>query len=194
LSEGRFGFETLRIRSALIWALSVFASLETLLAIVAALTPVTVIPGPSGPPGQAIPGGLHSNPVFGYSVPLSVVGWVAIGLIVFQGKASGSRRSQVRGLFSKRGFGSDIYDLMMGMRGAGSRVSLLQNMESPKHRLELSELTGIDWKEVDRQLGVLEKYGFVKVYAQSGNMKLYQSTENGKLLLNLLGELSPKSL
>ena len=57
------------------------------------------------------------------------------------------------------GFGSDVFDLMIGMRGAGSRVSLLQNMESPKHRLELSELTGIDWKEVDRQLSVLRSTG-----------------------------------
>lgn len=84
------------------------------------------------------------------------------------------------------GFGSDVFDLMMGMRGAGSRISLMQSMESPKHRLELSELTGIDWKEVDRQLFVLEKYGFVKVYAQSGTVKLYQVTEQGKLLLNLV--------
>jgi hypothetical protein len=184
----------LRVRFAFLWALSVFASLETILAIIAALgVPSIVVPG-TGVPGGV--GGVHlqSDPIFGYSVPLSFVGWAAVGLVVFQGKVGGVRRSQVRGLFSKRGFGADTYDLMMGMRGAGSRVSLLQNMESPKHRLELSELTGIDWKEVDRQISVLEKYGLVKVYAQSGSVKLYQSTEQGKLLLNLVGELSGKRL
>jgi hypothetical protein len=180
----------LRVRLALLFALSVFASLETLLAIIAALTvPTIVVPGPG------VPGGVHlqSDPIFGYAAPLSVVGWAAVGLVVFQGRVSGYQRSRVRGIFSKRGFGTDVFDLMMGMRGSVSRVSLLQNMESPRHRLELSELTGIDWKEVDRQLSVLEKYGFVKVYAQSGNVKLYRSTEQGKLLLKLVGELSGKA-
>ena len=63
-------------------------------------------------------------------------------------------------------------------------------MESPKHRHELSELTGIDWKEVDRQLSVMEKYGLVKVQVQSGTVKLYQVTEQGRLLLKLVEELS----
>ena len=67
---------------------------------------------------------------------------------------------------------------------------LLENMESPKHRHELSELTGIDWKEVDRQLSVMEKYGLVKVQVQSGTVKLYQVTEQGRLLLKLVEELS----
>lgn len=88
------------------------------------------------------------------------------------------------------GFGGDVYDLMMGMRGGPSRLTLLQNMETPRHRLELSEITGIDWKEVDRQLSVLEKYGLVKVHAQSGTVKLYQVTEQGKVLLNLISELN----
>ena len=104
------------------------------------------------------------------------------------------RHSRVKSIFATRGFGSDVYDLMIGMRGSGSRVSLLQNMESPRHRLELSERTGIDWKEVDRQLSVLERYGLVKVYAQSGTVKLYQVTEHGKLLLKLVGELDSQHM
>jgi DNA-binding PadR family transcriptional regulator len=39
----------------------------------------------------------------------------------------------------------------------------------------------------------MEKYGFVKVYAQSGTVKLYNITENGKLLLNLVRELNSPS-
>jgi DNA-binding transcriptional ArsR family regulator len=113
-----------------------------------------------------------------------------VGLVVFQGRLS--KGSRIKSLFARMGFGGDVYDLMVGMRGAGSRVSLLQSMETPRHRLELSEITGIDWKEVDRQLSVLEKYGLVKVYAQSGTVKLYQVTEQGKLLLNLVGEMSGK--
>lgn len=176
----------MRARVVVLCSLLVFASFWTLLAIVGTLT------SPTTPLGQALGLNTTVNPIFGYSVPLSAVGWIAVGLVVFQGRVSGNRRSRVKSAFAKMGFGSDVYDLMIGMRGAGSRVSLLQNMESPKHRLELSELTGIDWKEVDRQLSVLEKYGLVKVYAQSGTIQLYQVTEQGKLLLNLVGELGNK--
>ena len=65
-------------------------------------------------------------------------------------------------------------------------------MATPKNRLELSELTGIDWREVDREISILEKYGLVKIYAQTGTVKMYQVTEQGKLLMNLVGELNGK--
>jgi predicted transcriptional regulator len=82
---------------------------------------------------------------------------------------------------------------MVTMRGGGSRITLLENMETPRNRLELSELTGIDWREVDREISILEKYGLVKIYAQTGTVKMYQVTEQGKLLMNLVGELSKGS-
>lgn len=76
------------------------------------------------------------------------------------------------------------------MRGSGSRLILLQNMEEPKHRLQLAEDTRLDWKEVDRQLRILENYGLAKVSAQSGVVKLYQITEQGRILLKLVNDLS----
>ena len=171
----------------LLLSLLVFASFWTLISIIAAV----------GGGSNIQVGGLHfptssTNPLFAYSIPLAGTGWVAIGLVLFQGRIGG-RRSHVKSMFEKLGFESEVYDLMIGMRGSGSRLSLLQNMESPRHRLELSELTGIDWKEVDRQISILEKYGLVKVYAQSGTVILYQATEHGKLLLNMVAELDSKS-
>jgi predicted transcriptional regulator len=180
--------EKMNARTTVLLSLLAFASFWTLLAAVASFQPHSVVPVSSSGGQRAV----HANPLFGYAVPLSATGWGAVGLVALQGQlAGGLRRSRIKGLFGRRGFGPDVYDLMFGMRGSGSRLSLLQNMvESPRHRLELSELTGIDWKEVDRQISVMEKYGFVKVYAQSGNMKFYQVTENGKLLLKLIGELN----
>jgi DNA-binding transcriptional ArsR family regulator len=175
-------------RKLILFLLAAFASLETLVAVVGALA--TPSWGPALTALTTTRGG-PTNPFVFYAPPLSIAGWIAVGLIVFQGRAS--RHSQIKSLFARRGFGGDVYDLMIGMRGGGSRVSLLQNMDSPKHRLELSELTGIDWKEVDRQLAVLEKYGLVKVYAQSGTVKLYQVTEQGKLLLGLIEELGSRA-
>ena len=82
---------------------------------------------------------------------------------------------------------------MVKMRGSTSRLALLRGLETPRHRNELSEITGIDWKEVDRQLGVFEKYGLAKVYVSSGTIKMYQLTEHGRLLLQLMDELKLKS-
>jgi DNA-binding HxlR family transcriptional regulator len=110
-----------------------------------------------------------------------------VGLSVVGGQHS--RRSQVKSLFAKRGFGGEVFDLMIGMRGGGSRLALLRGMQEPRHRQELSEITGIDWKEVDRQITVLERYGLVKMYAQSGTVQMYQITEQGRLLLNLIADL-----
>ncbi len=165
-----------------------FASVQTILAIVGAFAPST-----SSLASTMGVFGLHTqaNPVFGYSFPLAAAGWVAVGAVLFQGRmAGGFRRSRVRSLFASRGFGPDVFDLMITMRGGGSRITLLKNMETPKNRLELSELTGIDWREVDREVSILEKYGLVKVYAQSGTVKMYQVTDQGKLLMNLVEELS----
>ncbi|HEV2139321.1 MAG TPA: hypothetical protein VGR53_10825 [Nitrososphaerales archaeon] len=94
--------------------------------------------------------------------------------------------------FLQNGLSSDVYELVMDMRGGNSRLALLQHMETPRHRMELSGLTGIDWKEVDRELGVLEKFGLVRLQAQSGSVKLYQNTEQGKILARLIAELSPR--
>jgi hypothetical protein len=177
----------LNVRTVLLLSLLAFAIFWTPVAVIASLQPHTAVV----PPGTSGPVHANPNPIFVYSLPLSAGGWAAVGLVALQGQVVGLRRSKVKSLFENRGFGSDVYDLMIGMRGSGSRMSLLQHMvESPHHRLELAELTGIDWKEVDRQISVMEKYGFVKVYAQSGNMKFYQVAENGKLLLKLVEELN----
>lgn len=173
-------------RITVLLSLLAFASFWTTLAIAGLFQHTTIAPVLSGGHLERI----SPNPIFAYSVPISATAWIAVGLFTLQGRLSGLRRSSIRGIFAKRGFEPDVYDLMVGMRGSGSRVSLLQNLDSPRHRLELAERTGIDWKEVDRQISVLERYGLVKVYAQSGTVKLYQVTESGKLLLKLIAELN----
>lgn len=90
----------------------------------------------------------------------------------------------------KAGFDRNVYDLMVKMRGSSSRLSILQSLvQAPRHRNELSEMTGIDWKEVDRQIGLLERYGFVSVEAQAGPVKVYRLTDQGRSLVKLMDEL-----
>ncbi len=168
----------MRTRSVLLAVLVSFSSLET---VVAALS-LSATAGPA----QSGPGSLL-GPFFSYSPPLSVLGWVVSGLVYFQGRFS--RGSRLRSVFARRGFGSEVYDLMVRMRGGGSRLALLRVMETPRHRLELARETGIDWKEVDREVGVMERFGLVKVCAESGTVKMYQTTEQGRLLLELFEEM-----
>lgn len=88
------------------------------------------------------------------------------------------------------GLTKEVHDLMMRMKGGKSRLALLQEMSSPRHRSELSELTGFNWKEVDRELGLLQRYGLVTVQAQSGSIRMYGLTEQGRMLLKLMEGLS----
>ena len=162
--------------------LLVFSSAETIFAVIGSVS--------FGGASQSSPGGA---PVFfwQYSVPLSLAGWMFVGLSIVGGQYS--NKSKVRGIFAKRGFSSEVFDMMIRMRGGGSRLALLQGLQEPRHRQELAEVTGIDWKEVDRQISVLERYGLVKVYAESVTVRMYQLTEQGKLLLDLMVDLqSPR--
>jgi DNA-binding HxlR family transcriptional regulator len=112
------------------------------------------------------------------------------GLALAFWRQQGSGNS-LRFSLTKAGFDKGTYDLMVKMRGAGSRFSILSTLtEAPRHRSELSEITGIDWKEVDRQIGLLQRYGFVSVEAQAGPVKMYKLTEQGRSLANLLIEIA----
>jgi hypothetical protein len=114
--------------------------------------------------------------------PMAALSWAIVGLAFIVDR--NGRRT-----LKKAGVDDNVYDLMVKMKGAGSRLELLRSMDTPKHRSELAQVTGLDWKEVDRDLDLLEKYGIVAVYAESGAIKMYGLTQQGKLLLSLLGEI-----
>lgn len=120
-----------------------------------------------------------------YAPHLSILSWAFVGVAFLLGRSG-------RGLFARQGFEGDVYKLMVKMRGSGPRLSLLRNLEEPRHRFELAKVTGMDWKEVDRQLRILENYGLARIMAQSGTVKLYQITEQGRVLLKLIDDLTRK--
>lgn len=87
------------------------------------------------------------------------------------------------------GFNREIFDLMVRMRGAASRLKILYQLDSPKHRSAISDMVGIDWREVDRQLNLLRQYGLVSVVAEAGSMKMFGLTEQGRMLLRLIKQM-----
>jgi DNA-binding transcriptional ArsR family regulator len=168
-----------RQRIILLLPLVLFASFESGLAILGALQF-------TGGPQQPFPP-TPLTLLWTYSPHLSILSWIAVvGAAIYFGRSG-------RGIFARKGFQTGVYDLMVKMRGGESRMALLRNLETPRHRFDLSEITGLDWKEVDRQLSVLENYGLVKIYVQSGSVKLYQLTEQGRVLIKLIDDLGDNS-
>ncbi len=98
-------------------------------------------------------------------------------------------RGRVRSQWTRMGFGSDVFELFMKMKGGATRIKVLNTLTTPKDRLQLAEELGVDWKTVDRHVQILSRYGFVREQATYGTLKLYEVTPMGKMMLNLFEEL-----
>ena len=115
-------------------------------------------------------------------VPLSLASWIALAGVFF------IWRGRTRSMWLKLGFDQDVFKLFMKMRGAPTRLKLLQSLSTPKDRAQLAQDLGIDWKAVDRHVELLEKYGFVKGKSLEGVTKYYELTPVGSTLLKLVDE------
>jgi hypothetical protein len=116
------------------------------------------------------------------SLLLAPVSWVVLaGMWVWRGR--------VRARYSEMGFGSDVFELFMKMKGGATRIRVLNKLSTPKDRLQLAEELGVDWKTVDRHVQILNRYGFVSEQAAYGTVRLYEVTPMGKMLLDLFEDL-----
>lgn len=158
----------------------IFASLETAIS----LSRNYLSSGPSVAPHAPL-GALEI--LWNESIPLSIGSWTLIAISLFVALTLWNR--DVSPVWRQSGLDKSVFELVMKMRGGGSRLNLLRSLETPKHRNELSGITGMDWKEVDRHLNLLQKYGLVTIAAQSGSVKIYKCTEQGRILIKLANEL-----
>lgn len=99
-------------------------------------------------------------------------------------------RGRMRSKWTQLGFDSDVFSLFVKMKGAKTRIRLLESLSVPKDRLQLAEELGLDWKSVDRHVAVMKKYGFVEDKVAYGRVRMYQLTPMGVSLMKLLEELS----
>ncbi len=120
--------------------------------------------------------------VQGFSILLAPVSWVLVG-------GAWIWRGRVRSRYTEMGFGSDVFELFMKMKGGATRIKVLNTLSTPKDRLQLAEELGVDWKTVDRHVQILNRYGFVREQSAYGTVRLYEVTPIGKMLLNLFDEL-----
>ncbi len=121
------------------------------------------------------------------SLLLAPVSWVLLGgALIWRGR--------MRSRWTQLGFDSDVCGLFMRMKGGSTMIKLLNNLTTPKDRLQLAEEMGVDWKTVDRHVQILNKYGFVREQAAVGSARLYEVTPMGKMLLNLFDELQGEAV
>ena len=88
------------------------------------------------------------------------------------------------------GFDSGIFDLFIKMKGAKTRLNLLDSLSMPKDRLQLARELGLDWKAVDYHIVLLNRYGLVHEDHAFGNVRMYRLTKQGEVLLQLLKEFN----
>jgi hypothetical protein len=102
-------------------------------------------------------------------------------------------RGRMKSKWTDLGFDSDVFGLFVKMKGAKTRIRLLDALSAPKDRLQLAQELGLDWKAVDRHIEILDKYGFVHEKVAYGKVRMFELTATGKLLLQLLEELNGQS-
>ncbi len=76
------------------------------------------------------------------------------------------------------------------MKGATTRLKILESLDTPMDRLQLANKLGLDWKAIDRQTEILCRYGLVREQQAYGKLKIYSLSEGGKTMLKLIKELS----
>lgn len=86
------------------------------------------------------------------------------------------------------GLDRDTIDLMITKRGANSRFRIMENLDIPRNRENIARATGIDWREVTREIGVLENHGLVYLSDTNGKVKKYVLTGKGRITVTLARE------
>ncbi|MCL5874588.1 MAG: hypothetical protein M1161_04530 [Candidatus Thermoplasmatota archaeon] len=129
--------------------------------------------------GSAIPVlGLQSVPI---PLSLSVAGWLLTGYEIFA-----ERRKQISQILRTRISGSrdnwNVYRVFKG-KGGARRLTILESLDVPRQRNEVAKLTNTDWKEVDRNIRILESANLVRLRTAKTSFPFYELTEQGEELL-----------
>jgi predicted transcriptional regulator len=123
-----------------------------------------------------------------YSVVLAPISWLLLagGFWYWRGST--------RALWKEAGFSSDVFKLLMKMKGGPNRVKVLNALQVPKDRLQLSKELGLDWKVIDSHIKVLHDHGLIQEHANYGrNVRLYVLTDTGKTLLKVVEKIGDSS-
>ena len=175
----------MRWLDASIVALFVFSVVTSLLAVIQATVYSGV--GPLAPVGTQP--SLWDQLFLGIrqgSTYVAPAGWVGlVSMWIWRG--------HTKSRWERLGYDKDAFQLMTKMKGAATRLRLLESLDSPMDRYQLANRLGLDWKSIDRQTEVLGRYGLIREQEAYGRVKMYSITENGRTMLKLVRELDEKS-
>lgn len=127
---------------------------------------------------------VKQRPYFLAPIAIGILGWLTtIYEVITLRKRDfvGSLREKM----SREGFDREVFRTFSG-RGGARRLEIMRSLKTPRLRNEIAKLINSDWKEVDRNVKILESMDLVKVQFSHGPMAVYHLTEGGKELLDIM--------
>ena len=142
----------------------------------------TVVNGPSSP--SMVAAIVMPQPFFLIPVSIGIIGWLATVYEVVSFR-KGDLDGTLRRKMSSEGFDRNVYRIFSA-RGGPTRLAIMNALETPKLRNEIANITNKDWKEVDRNIKILESANLVKKQYSHGSLSVYNLTESGKELIGII--------
>ena len=100
--------------------------------------------------------------------------------------ARGVWRGVIKSKWTESGLCCGVFELLVKMKGGGTRTMLLRSLREPKNKLQLSHELGIDWKAVDGHISKMLQFSLVQEVATVGTCKVYSITQKGRRALELI--------
>lgn len=160
---------------------------STLWGLFLILTPqhTAVIQGTGGTSmGRAIYAVKRESPFFLIPMTVGILGWFATvyeAISLRRGEFTGSLRRKM----SSEGFGRGVFRIFSS-KGGTRRLAIMDALRTPKLRNEIANMTNTDWKEVDRNIEILEAANLVEKQFSHGSLSVYHLTQNGEELMEII--------
>ncbi len=122
--------------------------------------------------------GIHSATI---PMTFAVVGWLLAGYELFA-----ERKKEISQILRTKVSGKrdhwNLYNVFKG-KGGARRLTILEALSTPRQRNEVAKLTNTDWKEVERNIRILESANLVRTGPSKTTFPYYELTEQGEDLL-----------
>ena len=128
---------------------------------------------------------VSSGPPY-FLIPVSI-GTLGLSMAVYEVLTLRQRSvvGSLKKIMLNEGYDKDVFEVFSG-RGGVRRLAIMHSLETPRLRNEIANLTNTDWKEVDRNIKVLESVNLVRTQFSHGSISTFELTANGKKLMDII--------
>ena len=131
--------------------------------------------------GKLVSERLMKYPYLIFPLLLATFGWLISGYELFTIRKKSISRVILKEV-SGKGDGWALYNTFKG-KGGARRLAMMEILETPMIRSEIADIVGMDWKEVDRNIKILESVDLVKTQYSHGSTSVFELTNKGKNVL-----------